>query len=438
MEHEYRLLFNYSMNMSTRTVRNFFGKWKYLMLACCVTYLFVIYIPISKENNSEKMEEVRFQPKDTVEHIPSHLISNNQKQKQKKTFNFNPKKGNPFEVEEVLTYNSIKLAERMKANVKSGEKRVILSYGTGLSAANLGGCPEWNCEFIQDRSRIGEADAILVSHYEPNIKAKSNQYVIYVSQESPANSGINVPHKSFINMTFGFRHDTPAGSPYGYTVKLGPNSRKTGEIVDKSLIAKKTKGAAWYVSHCSTNSRREVFVDRLNKYFEVDKYGSCSDLKCPRKGNCENMLDNDYFFYVAFENSICKDYVTEKLWNQGFQKTIVPLVMKRSLVEPFVPPNSFIAIDDFKSVKEMGEYLHYLMKNQTAYLEYFEWKRDYQVVFLDGQNHDVLEKPWGVCQICRILWEQPKKEYIIEDWDKYWRQSCEADGDLINSIPDVL
>uniref|UniRef100_A0A0N4UDT0 Fucosyltransferase n=1 Tax=Dracunculus medinensis TaxID=318479 RepID=A0A0N4UDT0_DRAME len=110
-----------------------------------------------------------------------------------------------------------------------------------------------------------------------------------------------------------------------------------------------------------------------------------------------------YFFYIAFENSICKDYITEKLWNQGYQHDIVPLVLRRKIVQNFVPPHSFIAVDDFKSAKHLADYLKYLMKNRTAYLEYFNWRRDYAVIFLDGVKHDSLEKPWGLCQLCRYI-----------------------------------
>ena len=141
---------------------------------------------------------------------------------------------------------------------------------------------------------------------------------------------------------------------------------------------------------------------------------------------------------MAFENSICKDYITEKLWSQGYQREIVPLVMKRSLVEPFVPPNSFIALDDYQSVEALAVHLNYLMKNLTAYEEYFAWKKEYRVIFLNGQNHDVLERPWGFCQICRLMWEQPKIEYRIDNFEQYWAQSCEADGQLARGYVDFV
>ncbi|KAK5969092.1 Fucosyl transferase [Trichostrongylus colubriformis] len=192
--------------------------------------------------------------------------------------------------------------------------------------------------------------------------------------------------------------------------------------------------AAWFVSHCATNSLRESYVRELKKSFPVDIYGSCGQLKCARGGACENMLDKDYHFYIAFENSICEDYITEKLWNQGYQRDVVPLVLKRSIVEPFVPPNSFIAVDDFHSTEEMASYLHYLMKNKTAYAEYFSWRREYKVVFLNGKYHDATERPWGFCQVCRLLWEKPRPSFTIKDFTTWWDRSCEADGALVNRL----
>ncbi|CAJ0607771.1 unnamed protein product [Cylicocyclus nassatus] len=164
-------------------------------------------------------------------------------------------------------------------------------------------------------------------------------------------------------------------------------------------VNRKSKGAAWFVSNCMTSSKRELYVNQLKKYFPIDIYGDCGELKCPPRGKCINDLNEEYHFYIAFENSICKDYVTEKLWNQGYQYDIVPIVLKRTLVEKLAPPNSFIAADDFETTKDLADHLHYLMRNKTAYAEYFNWRQDYKVVFLDGGIHDSLERPWGFCQV---------------------------------------
>ena len=46
---------------------------------------------------------------------------------------------------------------------------------------------------------------------------------------------------------------------------------------------------------------------------------------------------------------------------------------------------------------------------------YFEWRRDYEVVFLNGLDHDELERPWGFCQLCRLTQLKPRPTFIIPD-----------------------
>ncbi|VDN19886.1 unnamed protein product, partial [Dibothriocephalus latus] len=55
---------------------------------------------------------------------------------------------------------------------------------------------------------------------------------------------------------------------------------------------------------------------------------------------------------------------------------IVPIVYgpPKEEYEVLTPPNSFIHVDDFATVKELVGYLEYLDQNDTAYATYFAWK----------------------------------------------------------------
>ncbi|EJW70801.1 hypothetical protein WUBG_18294 [Wuchereria bancrofti] len=55
-----------------------------------------------------------------------------------------------------------------------------------------------------------------------------------------------------------------------------------------------------------------------------------------------------------------------------FPKVTDTSCAKKSIYEDILPPGSFIAADDFKSPRELAEYLHYLLNNNTAYLSLFE------------------------------------------------------------------
>ncbi|WKX94448.1 hypothetical protein Q1695_011596 [Nippostrongylus brasiliensis] len=422
-----------------RRVSGFLSKWKWAFVSCLAFYCLVIYWPahdLITESDSKLIPKKFRLPKVRINQ-PESLKEPEALQQESSGFKFESAEGKSFFVEKILTDSTISLAERLQCRAdKNARPRVILSWNAGHDQSNLGGCPDWNCELTLDRSKFKEAGAILVAYEDPYVAEhrRPDQYVIHFSQESPVNSHFKIPYVNFFNMSLGFRHDTPAASPYGYFVKLAQESRNKDKVIDMAVVEGKSKGAAWFVSHCGTNSRRENFVKALQQDFPVDIYGACGTLKCPRGGACENMLDKEYHFYVAFENSICKDYITEKLWNQGYLRDIVPLVLKRSVVESFVPPKSFIAADDFNSSKDLAAYLHYLMGNKTAYAEYFAWRRDYKVVFLNGKYHDSMERPWGFCQVCRLLWEKPRPHFVIEDFGQWWVQSCEKDGSLVSRL----
>jgi alpha-1,3-fucosyltransferase len=85
------------------------------------------------------------------------------------------------------------------------------------------------------------------------------------------------------------------------------------------------------------------------------------------------MCFRNYKFYLSFENAMCEDYVTEKLW-KVINHTVVPVVLGGANYSKIVPQKSVINALDFESPQKLAEYLQYLDKNATAYAEYFEWK----------------------------------------------------------------
>ena len=114
---------------------------------------------------------------------------------------------------------------------------------------------------------------------------------------------------------------------------------------------------AWFVSHCDTPSKREEYVERMKKTIPVNIYGKCSENTSsliPRKSEEEKQLLSQYKFYLAFENSKCPEYVTEKLYkiinSPISDNPPVPVVMgpKQSWYQDNLPTNSFIHVDDFK------------------------------------------------------------------------------------------
>ena len=107
-----------------------------------------------------------------------------------------------------------------------------------------------------------------------------------------------------------------AVAPYGRWQYYNENVQ---QLPLKQNYAKdKTKNVAWFVSNCNTRNKRLEYAKELGKYIDVDIYGNCGTKQCPRSqsADCFKMLD-DYRFYLSFENSNCKDYITEKFFHNG-------------------------------------------------------------------------------------------------------------------------
>ncbi|KAL7058512.1 hypothetical protein AAHC03_016959 [Spirometra sp. Aus1] len=130
------------------------------------------------------------------------------------------------------------------------------------------------------------------------------------------------------------------------------------------------------VSNTNPRNRRMEYIEELAKYIDVDVYGRGRRYCPPDRDVCLQQLSKQYKFYLAFENSNCKDYITEKLFINALMYNMLPVVMgaPRSSYCALAPPNSFIHVDDFSSPAALADYLHWLDRNDTAYASYFAWQ----------------------------------------------------------------
>ena len=71
---------------------------------------------------------------------------------------------------------------------------------------------------------------------------------------------------------------------------------------------------------------------------------------------CWKILEKKYKFYLALENSICPDYVTEKMY-EALKHNIVPVVFGGSDYKVMFPKDSFIDMMEFKNVSSLADYL---------------------------------------------------------------------------------
>ena len=126
--------------------------------------------------------------------------------------------------------------------------------------------------------------------------------------------------------------------------------------------------AFWFANACYADNLRESYIYALKKFIEIDDFGDCYDKICARGDPAECYFNqaSNYWFYLAFENSNCPDYITEKLW-RILDLPVVPIVMGGGNYRRDAPPHSVIDVNDFPHVKGLASYLNFLMKNPVRF-----------------------------------------------------------------------
>ena len=68
------------------------------------------------------------------------------------------------------------------------------------------------------------------------------------------------------------------------------------------------------------------------------------------------MIEENYKFYLSLENSICRDYVTEKMF-EALKHDVVPVVLGGADYKDIFPENSFINMLDYKNMSLLAQHL---------------------------------------------------------------------------------
>ena len=262
------------------------------------------------------------------------------------------------------------------------------------------------CKFIPITAEE-EADVLLFHNRNPpNIPPRRlpKQKYVFFSQESEVHEN---PKPIIYNLTMTYRLDSDIPTPYGaFKKRIKP--RQYAFQKDFNFARGKAKKVAWVVSNCKTQSEREKYVNELKRHIDVDIYGKCGTLPCVSQ-NCFAMINHTYKFYLAFENSICDDYITEKLYRTMGMGGIIPVVLGGANYSQLVPPHSVINVMDYSSPRALAEYLYKLDRNDTLYNEYFQWQDHY----VTGHEETI----W--CRLCKYLHaniNQTKVYGNIREW----------------------
>ncbi len=229
-----------------------------------------------------------------------------------------------------------------------------------------------------------------------------------------------------INLTISHRLDADVRLPYGWVAKADrPWLLKLhhGRVISPHS---KPKDVVWMVSHCVTPGKRELYADELAKHIRLDKYGTCGPYRCLNKSEeCMTIFEEEYKFYLAFENDFCTDYITEKFF-RTLDYDMIPIVYGGGNYKLLAPPHSYIDILDYPNPGDLAAYLKHLSEDAEAYAAYFKWKGYYEV-----ENFRRTIYAHAFCQLCEILhnatyrYETQRYDTIDEWWMK--DDTCDAD-----------
>lgn len=319
----------------------------------------------------------------------------------------------------------------------------------------VAGCGNTNCQTSKSREEELESFDAIVFHQRaldkddlPQ-KRYPHQYYVFLSLEPASYPGDNIYREwnSFFNISMTFRSDSDIFMPYGRISDKTNREEEEGEMEEeKEVVEKKdmeavgegnlllgnrsglpdfsakTGFAAWFVSNCRTVSRRENLVEELQSYLPPDSiqvFGSCGERECTGSA-CWDMAGHHYKFYLSLENSVCKDYVTEKLF-EALNHNLLPIVLGGADYRRLLPAHSYINMRDYPDLRQLAALLVRLNSSEPDYLDYFRWKETHSV---HNSRRDMNQ---AHCRLCQFL-HADSGPRLIEDLEDWWvtKSECEA------------
>jgi len=260
-------------------------------------------------------------------------------------------------------------------------------------------------------------------------KNRSSQLLAGFSMESPA----NYPHmnnriymKQF-DLELSYRSCSQV--PVYYL-----SGDKEHLLMQEALEFEKKKPALAYInSNCDAPSGRAKImreVMEIGSTLQVDSYGACDNNMGSSSIDKVSVMAG-YMFCVAMENSISKDYVTEKLWD-ALQAGCIPVYLGAPNVRDFLPdPKAIIDYRDFGTPELLVAEMERLANNKSAYEEKLAWKRrklsELSPSFL--QKAGLAATSWQ-CKLCQLAAQQrhsPKnspEKYTTCLWNSTWMQDA--------------
>ena len=176
----------------------------------------------------------------------------------------------------------------------------------------------------------------------------------------------------------------------------GVRQLATPKVIVPEVVLNR-KFCSFVVSNAKGAPERERFFQLLSEYKQVDSGGRYKNNVGGPVPDKNDFIKN-YKFNIAFENSMCDGYTTEKIMEPMLVNS-VPIYWGNKLIDRDFNPASFVNVSSYSSLEEAVEHIVRLDQNDDEYLSllsapwfneenYLNWEEQL-IAFFDN----IFEKP---------------------------------------------
>ncbi|XP_068961025.1 alpha-(1,3)-fucosyltransferase 10 isoform X2 [Petaurus breviceps papuanus] len=330
------------------------------------------------------------------------------------------------------------LSQSKKKGSKADSYPIMLWWSplTG-ETGRLGHCGEDTCFFTINRSfqhhQLTKAFLFYGTDFSIDslpLPRKAHHDWALFHEESPKNN-YKLFHEPVITLfnhtaTFSRHSHLPLTTQYLEGVDALKSLRYMVPLHTKNSLRQRLAPLVYVQSDCDPPSDRDSYVRELMSHIQVDSYGEClRNRRLPVQLQNPSSMDDDgfyrilaqYKFVLAFENAVCDDYITEKLW-RPLQLGVVPVYYGSPSIADWLPSNkSAVLVSGFRHPRELAGFIKRLDSNDREYETYIAWKLKGEI-----SNRRLLtaltERRWGVqdvtqdshieafeCMVCNKVWD---------------------------------
>ncbi|CAJ0587808.1 unnamed protein product, partial [Mesorhabditis spiculigera] len=346
---------------------------------------------------------------------------------------------------------------RVSANSRPFSWNVTIVYYTKISDARRQ--PRWvstsecagvepgSCIIHSNKSAAPEADALVFTpryvvlqksgkiriegvDIDPKtMRTRPEQLFVFAFMESPERfNSMHLPH-DFFNATMTHLLDSDIEFSYRHRWVTREQAENEGipflPALDHTYLSGPPRNRTHFISGFISNmaaapSGRSQILGHLAKLGKLSLFGGggatkADKNKCGRfDEGCVRRVFEDSYFFLAMENSVCQDYVSEKYWDRADYASI-PIMLSRNITnKQEMPEKAGIFLDDYHSLDAMVKYMDYLVAQPSEYAKYIDWKKDLMLIRRPNAAN---------CALCRYVQSNPSPKTYEDVYDLYTETS---------------